>query len=560
MNAIHLLSNQPWVERLGWTLVHFLWQGILIAMVYAAARRLLRRSQSRYILGCVALALLIAAPVVTLRVLTRTEAPPPYPYLGHVPVTSAAAVPVANSGAGTAVITTTVRRDALMPWVVALWFAGAILFWFRLTGGWLIAARMRRISIRNAPAGWQRTLDHIRTRVGISHPVRLVVSALVQVPTVIGWLRPIVLMPVGALAGLPAEHVEMLLAHELAHIRRHDYLVNVLQSIAEALLFYHPAVWWISGHLRAEREVCCDDIAVALSGDAFTYACALADLESRRPAFTNAALAADGGSLPERIGRLLNQPVRRARPRSGAAVAATLLLGLGAWGVLAQTQPARRVFEAVSIKPNDLGGSHSNSNTSDGRLTASMTVKSLIQMAFQIKSFQVTGGPGWLDENNYTIVATTGDSTPMTNEELGQYLQSLLTDRFHLVYHRETKEHPVYDLLVTKNGPKLTPHANDKEGTSSQGRDGVYHMTGTDLTMTGLSSFLAGHLDRPVIDRTGIQGRYDVKLEWSSPQAAEATLPSIFSALPEQLGLRLEAGKGPVEILVVDSVDPPTPN
>jgi len=106
--------------------------------------------------------------------------------------------------------------------------------------------------------------------------VRLLISALVQVPTVIGWLRPVVLVPVGALSGLPAEYLEALLLHELAHVRRHDYLVNILQSVAEALLFYHPAVWWVSGHIRAERELCCDDVAVAVSGDALTYARALA--------------------------------------------------------------------------------------------------------------------------------------------------------------------------------------------------------------------------------------------------------------------------------------------
>lgn len=560
MNAIHFLSDQPWVARLGWTLVHFLWQGIVIAIVYAAVRKTLRDSQPRYVLACVAMAVLIAAPVATFRVLTPAKSAAANPYVGNVPASSAVASGASNPVAGATVITPHVRRDTVMPWIVALWFAGAIAFWFRLTGGWLIAARMRRISVRKSPADWQRTLDRIKARIGISRPVQLLVSALVQAPTVIGWLRPIVLMPVGALAGLPAEHVEMLLAHELAHIRRHDYLVNVFQSIAEALLFYHPAVWWISGHIRAEREVCCDDIAVAFTGDAFTYACALADLESRRPAFLNAALAADGGSLPERIGRLLNQPVRRARPRSGAAVAVTIVLSLGAWGLLAQSQPARRVFEAVTIKPNDLGGGHSNSRSSNGRLEASMTVKSLIEMAFQIKSFQVSGGPGWLDEHNYTIVATTGDATPLKTEVLAKYLQSLLTDRFHLAYHRETKELPVYDLLAAKNGPRLTPAATTNEGTSSQGRNGAFHMTGTDLTMAGFSSFLAGHLDRPVIDRTGIQGRYDVKLEWSAPEVADATLPSLFTALQEQLGLRLEAGKGPVEILVVDSVDPPTSN
>ncbi|HVY92286.1 MAG TPA: M56 family metallopeptidase, partial [Bryobacteraceae bacterium] len=310
-----------WVDRLGWTLVHFLWQGALIAMLYAGARRMLRDHQARYALACAALVLMIAAPIVTFRVLAPAQNVSANPYVGQMPPSSAVSTPATDP-----VLTSThIQRDTVMPWIVAAWFAGAIVFWIRLAGGWLVAARMRRMFVRQAPADWQRTLDGIGTRIGVSRPVKLLVSALVQVPTVLGWLRPIVLMPVGALAGLPAEHVEMLLAHELAHIRRHDYLINVLQGVAEALLFYHPAVWWISGHIRAEREICCDDIAVSITGDAFTYACALADLESRRPEWMSPALAADGGSLPERIGRLLNQPVR-ARPRSGAAVAATVLL------------------------------------------------------------------------------------------------------------------------------------------------------------------------------------------------------------------------------------------
>jgi uncharacterized protein (TIGR03435 family) len=559
MNAIQLLSDQPWVERLGWTLLHFLWQGILVALVYAAARKMLRSSQSRYLLACAALVILIAAPVATFRVLAPDSAIVTNPYLGHVPASSADAVSATNPVASGTVITHYVRHNVLMPWIVAVWFAGAIAFCFRLIGGWLIAARMRRVHIRQAPAEWQRALDRIKTRIGISRPIQLLVSALVQAPAVIGWLRPIVLMPVGALAGLPAEHVEMLLAHELAHIRRHDYLVNVLQSVAEALLFYHPAVWWISGHLRAEREVCCDDIAVSISGDAFTYACALAGLVSRPP-LLKAALAANGGSLPERIGRLLNQPVRTAPSRSGAAVAAAVLFGLTTWGLLAQPKAPRK-FEAVTIKPNALGGGHSHSHSSDGRWNASMTTKSLIEFAFGIKSFQLEGGPGWLDENNYDFVATTGDATPLTGQTLQPYLQSLLAERFHLVYHRTQKEFSVYALIPAKNGPKLTPAAGDAKdsGTDSHGNNGITHMTGTSITMAGFASYLANQLYRPVIDRTGVQGRYDVKLDWSRSET-DTSVPSVFSALQEQLGLRLEATKGPVEILVVDSVDTPTPN
>jgi hypothetical protein len=156
----------------------------------------------------------------------------------------------------------------------------------------------------------------------------------VNSPSVIGWLRPVILAPVGVLIGLAPEQVEALLAHELAHVRRHDYLVNVLQGFAESLLFYHPAVWWISNQIRAEREHCCDDLAVAASGDVLVYARALAELESMRPAhFKAAALSANDGSLLRRIQRLVD-PVAAHRP-AGAGVALSLgaLLLLGIAGV-----------------------------------------------------------------------------------------------------------------------------------------------------------------------------------------------------------------------------------
>src|SRR5947207_1326915 len=175
---------------------------------------------------------------------------------------------------------------------------------------------MRSAQVRPAPPEWQQALRHLGARIGISRPVRLLVSAVVQVPTVVGWIRPVVLMPIGALTGLPSEQVEALLLHELTHIRRHDYLVNILQGIAEALLFYHPAVWWVSGHIRTERELCCDDLAVSVSGDALTYARALAQLESYRPAHFGATVAANGGSLSDRIARLLGH----SRPAIGAGL------------------------------------------------------------------------------------------------------------------------------------------------------------------------------------------------------------------------------------------------
>src|SRR5207247_9522060 len=168
----------------------------------------------------------------------------------------------------------------------------------------------------------------------VLRPVRILESALVQVPTVIGWMRPVVLIPASALAGLTPRQLEAVIAHELAHIRRYDYLVNLLQTAVEILLFYHPAVWWVSREIRQEREHCCDDVAVEVCGDALTYARALAEIEALRNIRPQLAMAADGGSLLARIERIIGSSPRRSEPTAswitGAIVIATVFGFAGA--------------------------------------------------------------------------------------------------------------------------------------------------------------------------------------------------------------------------------------
>src|SRR5262249_43417864 len=148
-------------------------------------------------------------------------------------------------------------------------------------------------------------LDKLRQRLAISRPVRLVNSALVEVPTVVGWLRPVILLPASSLAGLTPSQLEAILVHELAHIRRLDYLVNIFQCLVETVMFYHPVVWWISRCIREEREHCCDDLVVKVCGNRVAYARALATLESLRGEMPQLAFAANGGSLLNRVRRLL---------------------------------------------------------------------------------------------------------------------------------------------------------------------------------------------------------------------------------------------------------------
>jgi GWxTD domain-containing protein len=316
------------IQRLGWALLHFLWQGSAIVILYAMVRRFAARPQTRYVLACGALVAMMVAPVLTFFL-----------------------TPGAPGDAAMWTISLS-EGQRVFPAVVALWASGVLLFSIRLIGGWRFTARLRATS-HPAPAEWQERMEAIAARVGASAArARLAVSSFVSVPTVIGWLRPLILVPVESLTGMPAEHLAALLAHELAHIRRRDYLASVLQSVAEAVLFYHPAVWWVSEQIRATRELCCDDMAVAASDDVLVYARALAALESAR---VSTMVAANGGSLRERIRRLI-EPGKAVDNMPGPAAAwAMTMLWLAGIGVAtvhgAQTPKAAPVnaFEPLPM-------------------------------------------------------------------------------------------------------------------------------------------------------------------------------------------------------------------
>jgi hypothetical protein len=210
-----------------------------------------------------------------------------------------------------------------------VWVIGVALFSIRLAAGWRSIERLRRTHVTPAASELRARVAALAERARVSRPVRVVQSAAVRVPAVVGWLRPVILLPARAITGLTPLQLDAVIAHELAHVRRHDYAVNLLQSLAEILLFYHPACWWISRRIRAEREHCCDDVAVAICGDRLAYATALADLESLRqpPAL---ALAASDGPLLRRVRRLLAPA-----PGTGSAPAwAAAILPLAAFAIV----------------------------------------------------------------------------------------------------------------------------------------------------------------------------------------------------------------------------------
>lgn len=354
----------PLIECLGWTLVHFVWQGVVIALLLAVALRLLRRAPAnqRYLAGCVALALMVLAPLLTSYYLAkRAHAAPTV----SVEQASVAATPTVEPPQPESQVTKVVvaakpipareeltrRLNNALPWLVTGWFLGVLALSCRLLAGWLRIRRWRNGATEAIADHWRERLSELARRLSISRPVRLVQSALVEVPTVIGWLRPVILLPASCLTGLSPQQLESILAHELAHIHRHDYLINLLQSAAETLLFYHPAVWWVSRRIREERENCCDDVAVRTCGDPVTYARALATLEELRSAPAQLALAAGGGSLLQRIQRLLGKSGSTtgpaAWPLAGAIVVVALMtvaIGLRESRASASESPAAETF------------------------------------------------------------------------------------------------------------------------------------------------------------------------------------------------------------------------
>ncbi|HUB80455.1 MAG TPA: M56 family metallopeptidase [Bryobacteraceae bacterium] len=567
--------------RLGWTLVHFLWQGALIAIAYAIARRFLTGSNDRYLLGCAALALMLAAPFATWWTMAPADSPSVAPVDQTTRVASVAPAPLPAMVRAEVPV---VKDIPWLRWAVIVWLVGASSLSLRLLGGWMVAARLR-VGARSAPMAWCETVERLRRQLGVLRSVGLRVSAMVQSPVVVGAWRPLILVPVGMLVGMPAAQVEALLAHELAHIRRHDYLVNLLQSLAEALLFYHPAVWWISGHVRAEREHCCDDAAVALSGDVIGYANALAELAGM-PQMRLAAVAANGASLTDRIARLLGG--RRPAPaRKSGTAAAAVLLAAAAIGLYAQETP-RPTFQVASVKLNtDNPPNRMQRPLPGGRWSArNASVAMMIVTAYKVQHYQVVGGPPWMESEGFDIEAKADADAKAP--QLLLMLQSLLADRFKLALHRESRELPVYNLVPAKGSfspPPPDPACAQTDSAAPPARGGVPcgnlrigmsgSVDGGNVPMWQLVSTLAAIAGRPVIDQTGFTGKLDVHLRFTPDQATQGlpggalsaappdpdpSQPNIFEALQEQLGLKLTSSKGPVEVLVIDHVERPTAN
>lgn len=302
---LELPQLQELTNALGWTLVHFLWQGLAIAAAYWLVCCVTRtgNSQVRYWSGMVAFLVSAVVPMVTFSFYWSSGS--------AVESATAYAVPIMPVGGDLSLSTLqllSAGMESALPFVVVLWALGVALLSVRAFLGWIGAHRLVRLDTSQVSQSLQDILHKLMNSLEVRQAVQVLRSARVKVPTVVGWLKPVILLPVAVINRLPEDQLEMIIAHELGHIRRYDYLLNLLQVVIETLFFYHPAVRWMSRQVRQEREHCCDDLVIANCNQPVLYARALANLEIMRdepvPAF---AMAATGGDLIHRLHRIVRQ-------------------------------------------------------------------------------------------------------------------------------------------------------------------------------------------------------------------------------------------------------------
>lgn len=446
---------------------------------------------------------------------------------------------------------------------------------------------------------WRRMRMILRsaTPLPLNLPIKVMSSPSGLEPGVLGIRKPLLLLPDGIVDHLTPGQLQAILAHELCHVRRRDNLAAAVHMLVEALFWFHPVVWWIQARLVEERERACDEEVLGIIGDPQEYAEGILSvckfyLESPLACVSGVT----GSNLKRRVEAIMMG--RRAYALSfgrkllltvGGILSVTGPIIIGALnapmvrGQFAQAKTARPEFEVASVRPTQ--GTYPSFGVGGGEGGGSnVTLKTLIAFAYQIQEYRIAGGPGWIDSDRFDVKARAADrKTPP--EQLKVMLQSLFADRFKLVVHREIKESNVYNLVVAKGGPKIKlsadqtspdvngPSAPDAGPNHGAIRIGSGSMIGNAVPLSRLVNLLSQRLDRLVVDKTSLTGRFDIRLQWT-PEVGENPLdpagvllpsepgdhPSIFVAIQEQLGLKLEAAKGPVDFLVIDHVEQPTPN
>ena len=433
-------------------------------------------------------------------------------------------------------------------------------------------------------------------------------------PAVVGIRRPRLVLPEGILERLTPAQLRALIAHERCHIRCRDNLTAAIHMAVEALFWFHPAVWWIESRLVDERERACDEAVLQSGSRPSDYAEGILEVCRQSVGLRLACVAGVSGSnLRARIEAIMRNEIGRPLTRGrrlalAVAVVAAVAAPVAGGSLTAPSQavvPAALAFESASIKSADprrgpsppelameasfLKGGMSRSQ--DGRFNAESPVHVLVQAAYNVSSFQVAGGPAWVSVDRYEIHATAAGST--TTDQMRGMLQSLLAERFKLALRRETRTMPVYELVVANGGLKITAMKAGEcippkgvrwdlldweapryfcdiiEGrTLSQNPETrprprwprVTRLEGGNVSMAAFIDAISGEAGRVVIDKTGFAPRFNLVLDFARAADPAASGPTIFTAVEDQLGLRLAPAEAPVEVLVIDRVERPSGN
>jgi uncharacterized protein (TIGR03435 family) len=514
---------------------------------------------------------------------------------------------------------------ALPAGIAGLWlcgFLGVLGLWCRRWRGMTIVLRGAAPLRQGREVGALRRAERLT---GIRAPIELLLSPGSLEPGIFGIIKPVLVWPQGISQRLDDAQLEAILAHEVWHVRRRDNLAAAIHMLVEAVFWFHPLVWWLGARLVEERERACDEAVLALGSERQAYAESILKtsefcLESPLACVSGVT----GSELKERMVRIMTQRMATklsiTRKILLAAIGAAVVAGPVVFGLLnipqirAQSTPTTGTpaasFEVAAIKPNRSGDWRVMMGFRPGGFRATgIWVRQVITLAYDVRDFQVTGGPSWIDSERYDIQAKEPDWVAAKMQKLSQdqreelsrsMLQSLLADRFKLKLRHETKELPAYALVVAKGGPKLQASRPDADFKGIKGpakmRFGMGDLTLEDVPLSELAEMLSEQLGRPVLDQTGLEGKYDCTLKWTpgqgegmigmgpggggpepgkgmvgrgpedggpqlgSPPPPDMSGPSIFTAIQEQLGLKLEPTKAQAEILVVEHVERPTEN
>ncbi len=496
---------------------------------------------------------------------------------------------------------------------VWLWgFVAVLSVW-----GW----RWRRVSaavMRGAvPVIQGPEVDALRRQeqiAGVRTPILYLLSRDLLEPGIFGIVRPALVWPAGISEHLTDAHLEAIIAHEVSHVRRRDNLAAAMHMFVEAIFWFHPLVWWLGARLMEERERACDEEVLQRGNPPQVYAESILKTCEFSVGSPLACISAvSGADLKKRIVDIMQKPValklnlgkKLLLIVAGAmAAAGPVLFGLiqepqiQAGPPVVGTAEKVPAYEVASIKPNKSGTDMALFRTTPvGFIASNIPLKELIRQAYGVEENQILGAPSWAGSAHYDIEAkvSSSDTDALHNLSPDQrrlMLQPLLADRFQLKVHTEVRELPVLTLVVAKVGPKLHEakpgdmYPNGLKDFNGQGggpgmmlmRPG--QLTGQGISLSSLAQLLTQQLGSTVQDKTGLAGKYDITLQWTpdrnaspmpgapepgqqgpgAPTSTDASGPSIYTAIQEQLGLKLESQKGPVQVLVIDHVETPSAN